>query len=182
MRKIIFALLLLPSLPLWSQQPTEYEQTMARMGLATNDRDASGESVITMDEPRLAYVNLSEMGRLPTSKWTEQECWLEFHGAGVYFKKRISIKGQGGFSIRYPKKNFSFELYEDDWSATTDLVIGQWVEQDAFHLKAFWTDYFRGIAEEAPEEHEPEEAYGHTYSSGRELEQRDAFSRHHQMD
>ena len=147
MRKIIFALLLLPSLPLWSQQPTEYEQTMARMGLAANDRDASGESVITMDEPRLAYVNLSEMGRLPTSKWTEQECWLEFHGAGVYFKKRISIKGQGGFSIRYPKKNFSFELYEDDWSATTDLVIGQWVEQDAFHLKAFWTDYFRGIGE-----------------------------------
>ena len=120
---------------------------MRQLGLSTSDRDASAEAAITIEEPRLAYVNLSDLGSLPTSKWTEEECWLEFHGAGTYFRKRITIKGQGGYSIRYPKKNFSFQLYEDDWSTTTDLTIGRWVEQDAFHLKAFWTDYFRGIGE-----------------------------------
>lgn len=148
MRNRVFALLLaLPILPLWAQHPTEYEQTMTQMGLDRSDRDASGEATITMEEPRLAYVNLTELGDLPISKWTEKECWLEFHGGGTYFKKRITIKGQGGYSIRYPKKNFSFKLYDADWSLATDLVIGQWVEQDGFHLKAFWTDYFRGIGE-----------------------------------
>lgn len=147
MRNLVFTLLVVSLLPLKAQQPTAYEQTMAQMGLAASDRDASGEATITMEEPRLAYVNLSGLGNLPTSKWTEEECWLEFHGAGVYFRKRITIKGQGGYTIRFPKKNFSFKLYEEDWRTTTDLVIGQWVEQDGFHLKAFWTDYFRGIGE-----------------------------------
>ena len=144
---IVLPFLVLAVQPLGAQFISEFEQTMLQLGLLTSDRDASAEASITIEEPRLAYVNLSGLGSLPTSKWTEEECWLEFHGAGTYFRKRITIKGQGGYSIRYPKKNFSFQLYEDDWITTTDLTVGRWVEQDGFHLKAFWTDYFRGIGE-----------------------------------
>ena len=107
---IVLAFLFLAVRPLGAQSVSEFEQTMRQLGLSTSDRDASAEAAITIEEPRLAYVNLSDLGSLPTSKWTEEECWLEFHGAGTYFRKRITIKGQGGYSIRYPKKNFSFSL------------------------------------------------------------------------
>ncbi len=105
---------------------------------------------IVIGEPRMAYVNLTGFSRMPTSKTSYMNGWAEIYdGEGHYLRKRVRIHGQGGYSIRYPKKNFSLKFCEEDYSeaVTTDVKIGEWVVQDGFHFKAFWTDFSRGLGE-----------------------------------
>lgn len=119
-----------------------------RLNVGTTDLSAVGD--ITLDEPRLAYVNLTGFASIPNSKHSTRRGWMEFYdGNGHYFRKRITIHGQGGYSLRFPKNNFSCLFCEDEWIGehTTDIRFGDWVKQDGFHFKAFYTDFSRGVGE-----------------------------------
>ena len=150
-RVITLLILLLPGfLSVTAQDFKEFDRLVEALRLATLSEDLSESADIRLAEPRLAYVNLTDFPTLPTYKTGERKGWMEvYDGAGHYFRKRVVIHGQGGYSLRYPKNNFSCKFCENDWSGkqTTDIRFGDWVKQDGFHFKAFYTDFSRGIGE-----------------------------------
>lgn len=150
LRNIFFLLCLTGIVPVYGQMPTEFEQLIKELRLDENVVDLSEVGDIRLDEPRLAYVNVTGISKWPSSKHYVQNAWIEvYDGAGHCFRKRILIHGQGGYSLRFPKTNASFTFCEDDWKGelTTSIRFGDWVTQDGFHLKAFYTDFCRGIGE-----------------------------------
>lgn len=149
MKKIYTTLLLAlvyQSAPLLADNT--YQYILDKHGYeATTAKDLSGEQKIKLAEPYCAYVNITGIDKMPTSKTQNLHAWLEcYDGNGNYFKKRIILNAQGNSSLAYPKKNISIEFYETSWGngKTTDITWGDWVKQDEFHLKAYYTDYFRG--------------------------------------
>ena len=109
--------------------------------------DLTDSARIKLPEPACAYVNITGISQMPTTKTENLQAWLEcYDGNGSYFKKRVILNAQGNSSLSFVKKNVSVKFYEESWSEgkTTDITIGNWVKQDAFHLKAYYTDYFRG--------------------------------------
>ena len=109
--------------------------------------DLTDSAKIKLPEPSCAYVNITGTGRMPTKKTEKLQAWLEcYDGNGSYFKKRVMMSAQGNFSMGFVKKNVSVKFYEESWGEgkTTDITFGNRVKQDAFHLKAYYTDYFRG--------------------------------------
>ena len=56
----------------------------------------------------------------------------------------LCCSAQGSSSLGHVKKNVKIDLLNDDGSGS-DLKIGDWVVQDGFHLKAYYTDFFRGV-------------------------------------
>ena len=109
--------------------------------------DLTASSKIKLGEPRCAYVNITGISQMPTTKTQDLQAWLEFYdGDSNYFKKRVVLNAQGNSSMSFVKKNVSIKFYEEIWGdgKTTDITFGNWVKQDAFHLKAYYTDYFRG--------------------------------------
>ncbi|MCH5174689.1 MAG: CotH kinase family protein [Prevotellaceae bacterium] len=112
--------------------------------------DYSQSDNVYMPEPQFAYVNLTGFSSMPTNKRNTVKGWMEMYdGGGRYFKKRVTLSGQGGSSLKYAKKNFVCHFCDENWKEenTPNFYIGNWVKQDAFHFKAFYTDYFRGIGE-----------------------------------
>ena len=78
---------------------------------------------------------------MPTSKTAEIPAVMEFWDRqGNYFKKDITCSAQGSSSLSYVKKNVKFDFLD------FDLKIGSWGVQDSFHLKSYYTDFFRGVA------------------------------------
>ena len=148
--KAIYTTLLLAlvyqSAPLFADNT--YQYILGKYGYeAKTTKDLSGEQKIKLDEPECAYVNITGIEKMPTSKTQDLHAWLDcYDGAGNYFKKRVVLNAQGNSSLAYPKKNISIEFYETSWGngKTTDITWGNWVKQDEFHLKAYYTDYFRG--------------------------------------
>ena len=109
--------------------------------------DLTESAKIRLAEPYRAYVNITGISQMPTTKTQDLQAWLEcYDGNGNYFKKRVILNAQGNSSLGFPKKNISVKFYEENWGEgkTTDITFGNWVKQDAFHLKAYYTDYFRG--------------------------------------
>lgn len=109
--------------------------------------DLTESAKIKLPEPSCAYVNITGISKMPTQKTEDLQAWLEFYdGNGSYFKKRVILNAQGNSSMGFVKKNVSVKFYEESWGEgkTTDIMFGNWVKQDAFHLKAYYTDYFRG--------------------------------------
>lgn len=112
--------------------------------------DYSEAADFDIGEPRFAWVNITGLAALPTAKTDVRQVWVEVNdGGGNRFRKRALLKAQGSWSLKFPKRNFSCQFCEGDWSgtATTGIRIGQWVRQDEFHFKAFYTDFLRGIGE-----------------------------------
>lgn len=110
-------------------------------------KDYSNNSSIVIDEPSLAHVNITGIESLPMTKNDNLHAWFEYSDDnGNYFKKRVIVNAQGATSLHYPKKNLSIDFCEDEWvgNKTTNITIGNWVKQDAFHFKANWLDSFRG--------------------------------------
>ena len=108
--------------------------------------DWSKSSSLAIPEPRCAVVNFTGLNSMPTSKTAEISAVMEFWDMqGNYFRKNITCSAQGSSSLSYVKKNVKFDLLNDDGSEF-DLKIGSWVVQDSFHLKAYYTDFFRGVA------------------------------------
>lgn len=110
--------------------------------------DLSNEKKIAILEPSKAYVNIYGIDKMPTTKKSNLHAWMEvYDGNGNYFKKKVILNAQGNSSLSLEKKNIAVDFCEDDWigDKTTEITIGNWVPQDAFHFKAFYTDYFRGL-------------------------------------
>lgn len=110
--------------------------------------DFSDSSYIQIPEPRCAVINVTGIGSMPTSKTQNKQGWLEFWDMqGNYFKKRIIANAQGNSSMGFIKKNAAFDFCDDEWigDETPSIRFGKWVPQDSFHMKAYYTDFFRGV-------------------------------------
>lgn len=110
--------------------------------------DWSGSSFIQIPEPRFAIINVSGIDSMPTSKTQDLEAWLEFWDMqGNYFKKHAIVNAQGNSSMGFIKKNAAFDICDDEWigDETPNIRFGNWVPQDSFHMKAYYTDFFRGV-------------------------------------
>lgn len=144
----VLCLLLLTIFPFIVKGANEYYSKIISLGYdSTRVSDLSSLIDLKLQEPECAYINISGISLLPTKKNTDAHAWLEYYdGNGVYFKKKVVLNPQGNSSMNFPKKNFSIEFCEDDWigDSTSNLRFGNWVTQDGFHLKAFYSDYFKG--------------------------------------
>ena len=111
--------------------------------------DWSENSKIQIPEPRLAFVNITNIDSMPTSKWQDMHAIFEFWDMqGNYFKKKVILNAQGNSSLGMPKKNFACDFCNDDWKGddTFKIKFGNWVSQDSFHFKAFYADFFKGVS------------------------------------
>lgn len=111
--------------------------------------DWSDSSFIQIPEPRLAFVNITNINSMPTSKTQNMHAIFEFWDMqGNYFRKKVILNAQGNSSLGMPKKNFACDFCNDDWVGddTFKIKIGSWVPQDSFHFKAFYADFFKGVS------------------------------------
>lgn len=110
--------------------------------------DWSNSGFIQIPEPRFAIINVTNIDFMPTSKTQNKKAFLEFWDMqGNYFKKRAILNAQGNSSLGLDKKNAAIDLCDDEWIGddTPKVRIGNWIPQDSFHLKAYYTDFFRGV-------------------------------------
>ena len=110
--------------------------------------DWSESSFIQIPEPRFAIINVSNIDSMPTTKTQDKKAFLEFWDMqGNYFKKHAILNAQGQSSMHFVKKNVAIDLCDDEWIGdnTPKVRIGNWVPQDSFHMKAYYTDFFRGV-------------------------------------
>lgn len=110
--------------------------------------DWSNSGFIQIPEPRFAIINVTNIDFMPTSKTQDKKAFLEFWDMqGNYFKKRAILNAQGNSSLGLDKKNVDIDLCDDVWIGddTPKVRIGNWVPQDSFHMKAYYTDFFRGV-------------------------------------
>lgn len=110
--------------------------------------DWSESSFIQIPEPRFAIVNITNIDSMPITKTQNKKAFFEFWDMqGNYFKKHAILNAQGNSSLVFIKKNVSLDLCDDEWvgNETPKVRIGEWVPQDSFHMKAYYTDFFRGV-------------------------------------
>lgn len=110
--------------------------------------DWSESSFIQIPEPHFAIINITNIDSMPTTKTQNKKAFLEFWDMqGNYFKKHAILNAQGQSSLNFIKKNVAIDLCDDEWigEETPKVRIGNWVLQDSFHMKAYYTDFFRGV-------------------------------------
>lgn len=110
--------------------------------------DWSESSSIQIPEPSFAIINITNIDSMPTTKQDDKKAFLEFWDMqGNYFKKHAILNAQGNSSMGFVKKNVAIDLCNDEWigDETPKVRIGEWVPQDSFHMKAYYTDFFRGV-------------------------------------
>jgi hypothetical protein len=110
--------------------------------------DWSESNFIQIPEPRFAIINVTNIDSMPTTKQDNKEAFLEFWDMqGNYFKKHAILNAQGTSTMGWSKKNVSMDICDDEWigDETPKIRIGDWVPQDSFHLKAYHTDFFKGV-------------------------------------
>lgn len=110
--------------------------------------DWSESSFIQIPEPRFAIINITNIDSMPTTKTQNKKAFLEFWDMhGNYFKKHAILNAQGNSSMGFVKKNVAIDFCDDEWIGddTPKVRIGNWVPQDSFHMKAYYTDFFRGV-------------------------------------
>lgn len=129
---------------------TEFQQALKDSGFNL-DGDWSDAKSIEIPIPRCAIANItndSGDATWPTSKGVDLKYYLEFWDMqGNYFKKEIIFNAQGNSSMAFVKKNGSADFcnnngWDDD--DTFSIKFGDWVAQDSFHFKAYYTDYIKG--------------------------------------
>lgn len=111
--------------------------------------DWSESSFIQIPEPRCAMINISNITSMPTTKKDDLNAIIEvWDRQGNYFKKKAILNAQGNSSMSFAKKNFAVDLCDDDWigDKTPTVKIGDWVSQDSFHFKAYYTEFVRGVS------------------------------------
>lgn len=131
------------------QAQTAFDLRMSSLGYDQIITDWSDSVEINIPMPTCAYINITGVKQMPRYKGVAPlKAYMEIYdGNGNYFKKRILLKCQGNSTKRFDKKSFGANFCEDEWleEETTDITIGDWVPQDGFHWKAFYSDYFRGL-------------------------------------
>lgn len=108
--------------------------------------DWSDFTSLEIPEPKCFYVNITNINAMPVSKSSNLHAYFEAYDIdGNYFKKRVILNAQGNSSMAYEKKNFAIDMCNDEWLGddTFVLKIGNWVPQDSFHFKAYYTDFFK---------------------------------------
>ena len=87
------------------------------------------------DIPKI-FIN----GAIPTTK-DAVLAELTYISKTLNFHSYITIKCQGTSSMKYPKKNFTIALFEDEArSIKKKIAFKNWGEQNKFCLKANWID------------------------------------------
>lgn len=118
----------------------------------------NGDYPLNLPTPRCARLNiisnsdLTQLSKLGLSGAIEGKNYnipavIEFWDMqGNYFKKNAYLSGQGSSSMKYIKKSIALDLYDSEVGGDSFSVkFGEWVPQDSFHLKAYYTDPFRGM-------------------------------------
>lgn len=118
----------------------------------------NGDYPLNLPTPRCARLNiisnsdLTQLSKLGLSGAVEGKNYniptvIEFWDMqGNYFKKNAYLSGQGSSSMKYKKKNIALDLFDSEVGGDSFSVkFGEWVPQDSFHLKAYYTDPFRGM-------------------------------------
>lgn len=148
-RRHVILLLIMCSWGILSSAQT-FEEKLAKLGIVKEEQqDWSEAATIAIPQPNCAYVNITNIDAMPTTKTDDLHAYMEVYDCnGNYFKKRVILNAQGNSTIAYPKKNISVDFCEDDWIGdnSTDISIGEWVSQDSYHLKAYYEDFLHGIA------------------------------------
>lgn len=128
------------------------ETLLANFRGGTGDWSENGSMRIPI--PRCALLNIHS-NVMPTAKSglgtpgvnCEIPCRIEFWDQqGNYCGIWAKMSAQGNSSMAFAKKNLAFDLFTSK-EMDTEYVIkfGDWVPQDSFHLKAYYTDTFRGV-------------------------------------
>lgn len=133
---------------------TEFQQALKKAGFSSGAGDHSdyksndGDNPLHIPEPRYAYVNISGVEKMPSSKTDNLNAYIEVYDMnGNFFKKKILLNAQGSSSLANPQKNFAIDLFDDEWDGDAfSLKIGDWVPQDSFHFKCFYFDPSKGLA------------------------------------
>lgn len=136
------------SFNLGSEAMSDFQRALKESGFQGGAGDWSDDSYIHIpDLPTCALVNISGVESMPEAKGVDLHAYFEFWDKnGNYFKKKVILNGQGQSSMAMPKKNFACDFCEDDWEGddTTSIKLGNWVNQDSFHFKAYYTSLTKG--------------------------------------
>lgn len=132
---------------------TEFEQALRANGFRGGQGDWSEATSLQIPEPRCAMINITSFDgkpyTWPMSKFVNNKVWVEFYDMqGNYFKKRAIHNAQGNSSMGLIKKNGAFDFCNDEWIGddTFSIKFGDWVYQDSFHAKSYYTDFFKGVS------------------------------------
>ncbi len=84
-------------------------------------------------------------GNIPTSKYIQTTGTLKYTDyLGNSFTKEIMWNTQGNVSAGFDKKNFSVDLFNSiDEDDAFSVKFGDWVAQDGYHLKAYYSDFWK---------------------------------------
>lgn len=134
---------------------SEIKNALEKIGFtAQTPMDWSKNDYLQIPEPLCAKLNLIT-DKMPTAKSgmgisgvnCDIPCIAQFWDMqGNYFRIPALISAQGSSSMAFPKKNIAIDLFNDENRENNfSIKFGDWVAQDSFHLKAYYTDFFRGV-------------------------------------
>lgn len=130
-------------------EKNDYCAFIAGQGYSSHTVDLSDSSKLKLSLPKIAYLNLESPYGIPYTKTSNFKDQIEFYDpeSDVYFKKKVIVNLQGASSTSFVKRNVSMDFCEDNWigKVCPEIKFGDWVKQDGFHLKAFYTDWLRGV-------------------------------------
>lgn len=126
-----------------------YLSRIEQLGFSDESIDLSNSLQLQLEQPELAYVNLHSKYGIPYTKTSNFKDSIEYYdpATDTYFCKRVLVNVQGQTSTTFPKRNVTMDFCEDNWKCeeVPTLTFDGWVRQDGFHLKAFYTDWLRGV-------------------------------------
>ena len=136
---------------------TEFQQALKDSGFRPSSAgdwsdyvSNDGDNPLCLPEPEYAIVNFITENGLPTAKNQNIKGYVDYNDMnGNHFKKKAILNGQGSSSILYNnQKNIAVDLFDDEWDEDAfSIKIGNWVPQDSFHIKTFYMDPIRGLAD-----------------------------------
>lgn len=132
---------------------SDLAKVLREKGDMVSSTDWSDSKSLKIPEPRCAYINITSSdgtaATWPTTKTANKKYWMQFWDMqGNYFKKRIIFNAQGNSSMGFIKKNGAIDICNDEWIGDDAFKIkfGNWLAFDSFHLKAYYTDFFKGVS------------------------------------
>ena len=132
---------------------SDLAKVLREKGDVVSSTDWSDSKSLEIPEPRCAYINITSSdgaaATWPTTKTANKKYWMQFWDMqGNYFKKRIIFNAQGNSSMAFIKKNGAIDVCNDEWEGddTFKIKFGDWLAFDSFHLKAYYTDFFKGVS------------------------------------
>lgn len=133
----------------WTKENLDdLSRALKENGFTGGTGDWSDNTSLEIPVPEMAIINFTNIDQMPQTKTTDAQAIMEFWDMnGNYFKKKVIANAQGSSSLSAPKKNISIDICNDDWIGddTFKIKFGAWVPQDSFHIKAYYTDFFRCV-------------------------------------